>query len=340
MKFAIGTVSEARLPEMSQRAQLVEKLGFEQLWVADERLMHNVCVTLALAAQSTTSLRLGTAVTNPYTRNPALTAAAIASVDELSGGRTVLGIGAGGGLENYGLERRRPVTAIREAVHAIQRLTAGERVDVGGEVFSFRGAELNFKPLRQVPIYIAARGPKILELAGEIADGVIVGGFAKPDGIAFAKAHVERGLERSKRDWADLHRVAWLYTSVHPDRERARSAVSDLVVASLVTSRPILDRIGVELSQALRHELDQADWILTQDLTHRASTSLDDGLLDSFSVAGTAAECAAKLASVAACGFDQIALVVQVPEGSTPEEQIRLIAEDVLPQVGALGVPA
>lgn len=121
MRFGIGTKGEYPPGRWANLVRVVESAGFDTLWVADERLYRNVYTTLTQAAMASTRLQLGTAVTNPYVRPPAVTTAAIASVDELSGGRTVLGLGPGGSATGaLGIERHHPVRALREAMAIIR----------------------------------------------------------------------------------------------------------------------------------------------------------------------------------------------------------------------------
>jgi len=321
------------LRDLGTRAELVERLGFDRFWLPDERLTRNVYAGLTVAALHTRKLQLGIAVTNPYTRNAALTAAAAATVDELSGRRVALGLGAGGGLGHYGIERSRPAVAVREAVHVIRELLAGKAVTFDGSYLRMNDARLDFAAARQIPIYIAARGPKLLELAGEIADGAIIGGFASDQGIEHAKAAIGQGLKRAGRDWADIDLVAWLYTSVADDPAAARRAVSRLVTTSLVTSRPILPTIGVEIPAPLRDCLEASGWTVSAEAIDRCSQFLSDEVLDAFSVAGTPEACARKVAHVARHGVSEIAFVSLPAAGDTPERLAERLAGEVLPLV-------
>ena len=122
--------------EVASRARHMESAGFTDMWVPDERLLRNVYIALATIAESTTSIGMGPGVTNPYTRHPAHTAAAIATLDELSGGRATLAFGAGGGLDAYGITRTKPVDTLREAIHIVRELTAGGKHSFEGKVFS------------------------------------------------------------------------------------------------------------------------------------------------------------------------------------------------------------
>src|SRR5207245_1462661 len=175
-------------------------------------------------------------------------------------GRLSLGFGAGGGLGHYGVDRSRPAVAVREAVNVTRALLNGKPVTFDGLYVRMHEARLDFPAARQIPIYIAARGPKLLELAGEIADGAIIGGFASRQGIEHAKTAIGRGLSRAGRTWDDIDLVAWLYTSTADDPAAARRAVSRLVTTSLVTSRPILETIGVRIPAPLRDCLAASGW--------------------------------------------------------------------------------
>jgi 5,10-methylenetetrahydromethanopterin reductase len=330
---SLATVVDVPLRDVAARAAAAERHGFDRLWLPDERLTRNVYTALTVAALSTTKIELGVGVTNPYTRNPALTAAAAATVDELSGGRLSLGFGAGGGLDHYGVARREPVRAVREAIEIVRRLTAGERVDHSGRHFTMRDAGLDFPALRTVPVYVAARGPRLLELAGEVADGAILGGFASPRGLAYALAAVETGIRRRSALTPRPQVVAWLYASVADDSRAARAAVAGLVAASLMTSRSILERIGIELPAAFRRHVEATGWSLAPESMAAAARLVSEDLIDDFSVAGTPAECRAKLKAIAAEGVDEIALVALPGERQSADDVAARLAADVLPGI-------
>lgn len=333
MKFGLAALVDVPMSRLAARARLVEQLGFDQLWIPDERLLRNVYVSLATAASHTERIALGTAVTNPYTRNPAVTAAAIATIDELSGGRTVLGLGAGGGLDAYGIDRDHPAARLEETVDIVRALTRGGTTSYHGRWFELTDTHLDFLPLRQIPVHLAARGPKILELAGRIADGVIIGGFAQPGGLAWAKQAVARGLTTAGRSWADIETTAWTFVSVSEDRTAAREAVSRMVLAAMISSRPILDDIGVALPPELRDRLDAEGWTMGSDLSHMA-TMLTDEIVDAFAVHGTAEDCIGRLAAIRDAEVDQVGFVVLPPAGDSVEDVAIRLAESVMPAFG------
>ena len=331
LQVGVAALVETPMPALAELARTVEECGYDQFWVPDERLLRNVYISLTTIAGATSRIGLGTGVTNPYTRHPAHTAAAIATIDELSGGRAQLALGAGGGLEAYGLARRQPVQALRETIEIVKGLTAGQTITMDGQLFTLRDAHLDFTPLRPVPVYLAGRGPRILQLAGEVADGVIIGGFTKAGGIGYAQQHVQTGLARAGRPSSAIDQVSWVYICAHQERQAARLAVSKIVLASLITSRAILDQIGVELPETLRAHLDATDWRFPQEAPEQISAMLPDQIVDAFSVYGTPAECVAKLQAIRACGIDHFSFVLFPAAGQTRASLARLLADEVMP---------
>src|SRR5271155_2246141 len=137
----LGVLPAAQLA--AERARLAEACGFDAVWLADERFYREVYAVLAQVALATRRVRLGPCVTDPFVRHPALTAMAIATLDEISDGRAMLGLGAGvSGFAELGIRPSKPPRAIRESIDLIRALLRGEQVDVGGEVFSFRDGYL------------------------------------------------------------------------------------------------------------------------------------------------------------------------------------------------------
>lgn len=182
MRTSINVIPECPLAEIVELAVAAERLGFDRCWVYDEGLVtRDVYVTLAAIAAATTSLQLGPGITNPYTRHPAQTASAIASLDEQSGGRAFLGIGAGGSLtlDPIGLARHKPLTAVRDVIAVARKLFSGVAVDHDGPTATLRSAQMVYGRA-DTEIWLAGRGPKMLALGGEVADGVMLDFIHKP----------------------------------------------------------------------------------------------------------------------------------------------------------------
>ena len=157
----------------TELAVLAERLGYRRCCVYDEGLAtRDVFVTLAAIAAGTAEIQLGTGITNPFVRHPGATVTAIASIDEISGGRTFLGLGAGGGLtlDPLAIRRARPVEAVRFMVETTRRLLAGDVVDAIGPISSYTGARFGYGRA-DIPIFMAGRGPRMTALGAELADG-------------------------------------------------------------------------------------------------------------------------------------------------------------------------
>src|SRR5262249_8690810 len=187
---------------LAPTAQLAERTGFDYLWLADERFFREVYSSLTLCALRTERIALGTCVTDPYSRHPALTALAIATLDEISGGRAVLGMGAGvSGFSELGIKRERPGVAMREAVELIRRLLTGEPVNYAGSTVRLEGGHLDGTPRRaDVPVYIAPQRPVGCRAAGRVADGAIMQGCVAEPLFRFFKDTVARGAREAGRD--------------------------------------------------------------------------------------------------------------------------------------------
>jgi 5,10-methylenetetrahydromethanopterin reductase len=318
---------------IAERAHVAEVLGFDRIWLPDERLRRSVYVALTACALKTEKLGLGVGVTNPYTRHPAVTAATIASIDELRPGNVVLGLGAGGQLSHLGLAPERPRAAVRETIRTVRRLTGGLADVTNGDERDLRGVgdRLEFGE-RAIPVYIASRGPGLLSLAGELADGVIVGGFADLLGFRFATQQVEAGISKAGRQPSDVRRVAWMYTSLDSNPDRALTAVRPIVLASMITSRNVLDDIGVVLPPRLQEQLDESEWKLSnQDLAH-AAEQLNEDIVSAFSLAGRVDECAERLATLIAEGIDEVVFVCFPPPGKSVVELAESIMGDLVPR--------
>jgi 5,10-methylenetetrahydromethanopterin reductase len=222
----------------------IEKLGFDHLWLTDSSLHARNCYAyLTLAAASSSRLLLGTAVTNPVTRHPAITAAAAATVDEISGGRLILGIGAGDRpLLALGL-RPGPLATLEAAVAGIRRLWRGEEVELAAPGFSMSHAHLRFPARAGIPVYISASGPKTLELAGRIADGVILLVGLFPEALAWAVSKVARGAETAGR--ARPHVAVFAYGAIDEDEQAAMERSRSIAAWFPQTAPHICDMAGL-----------------------------------------------------------------------------------------------
>lgn len=188
---------------MARRARLAEYRGYDSLWVTERYFQEETFSLLGFLAAATERIELGVGVVNPYTRHPGLTAMAAATVDRLSAGRLLLGLGRSdpGVIEDtLGIPYGDPRETLAEAVDVIRRLLARETVDQPDARFAVRDASLAVRPLRPTPIYLAAIGPRALRLAGAIADGVLLNAYVPAAYVPHAVAEVRAGAEEAGRD--------------------------------------------------------------------------------------------------------------------------------------------
>jgi len=320
----------------AEYARQLEDWGYDTIWCPDERFERSPYVVLALAAGATKGSRLGVSVTNPYTRHPLITGSAVATLNELSGGRAVLGLGAGAStlFERHGMERPHPPTvAIKEALEMLRPFLEGGRVDHAGRTHRLTGADIDFES-RPVPIYVAARGPRLLQLAGEVADGVIVGSLTSKEGLKYALGNVELGLERSGRGMDELEVVLWAYTAISEDGAEARGRVRGLVASSMWSSRSILGRLGVDMEDWEPLEKEMKDGLRRGMPPNRvyssAAARLNDALIDAWSLAGDVESVAGSVKTAFRVGVDQVAILAMGDSRAERMETQRAFAEGVM----------
>src|SRR5205809_3223795 len=219
-------------------AEHAEILGYESLWIADTGAGPDAFVVAAVAAAVTRRVRIGTAVVPIYTRALPVLAAGAGSVAQLTPGRFILGLGISSEtiVDTWGgVPFRRPFTRMRETVAVLRQMLAGERVSFAGKTVRTRNFRLVSPPPRPVPIYVAALMPPMLELAGEIADGVILN-FMPAEAVPRMLAHVRTGAARAGRDAAELEVVARFQTVVTDDVPAARAAIRQMMGPYFATS--------------------------------------------------------------------------------------------------------
>jgi 5,10-methylenetetrahydromethanopterin reductase len=217
------------------RARKAEANGYSAVWVPDERFHREVYSCLGQIAAATSRVLVGPSVIDPYARHPALTAMAIATLDEISSGRAILGIGAGiSGFAEMQIDRRKPARAMREAIEVIRVLLRGETVDYQGEVISLHQGCLAFTPPRaRIPIYVGANGPLGQRMAARIADGLIVQACASVEEVQALRIAIGEGERRAGRDTDKVKLIAALRVCITDDSRAARDAVRPTVARYL-----------------------------------------------------------------------------------------------------------
>lgn len=336
IEASIGLMQSLPPARLVSAIQLCDELGYHTLWYGSEKFFRDPYIGLAVAALHSKSLRLGTYIADPYTMHPALIAVAIATLDELSAGRAILLLGAGGtGLFRLGLSRERPAQALRESITVIRRLLAGELVTFDGEVLHLNGVQLSFPTRANIPIYVASRGDRVLSMAGELADGVMIATYAEPRGIRHALERVASGAGKRGLSWTDLAVLSRVDGWIDADGERARAAVRPMVARLLAASYPdrsFVDASGVQIPAPLEAILSRRN----REEATAAADLVPDELVNAFTWAGTADEVAAKIAAVVELGIERITFMPHPPPGQLMEQGLRAFIRDVMPRVDAL----
>lgn len=312
VKFGVGMAPVEPLKKVVATARLAEDLGFEYVVHADQRFAgeKDVFVTLAADALNTRRIQLGPCVSDPYTRIPAMLAVAIASLDELSGGRAVLGLGAGGsGFAQMHLERKHVNQALRETIVMIRALLRGEAVTFEGRLYQLTNAQLKFDVRPNIPIFLATRSPINLELAGELADGALIATYVSKEQLQFAVDRVRAGAEKAGRRLEDVKLISWVYTSISDDGRQAVENVRWFVTQALINTSPeayaeILEGFHEGLPGFLSKCREMGrDGI---EAAYRDRAYLTDDVIKRFSVAGTADDCIAKIREINSFGINDI----------------------------------
>jgi 5,10-methylenetetrahydromethanopterin reductase len=313
--------------EFRQRVREVEAGGFSHLWLTDSSLHARDCYSyLTLAAIESRTLRLGTAVTHPHSRHPAVNLVAITTVDELSGGRAIYGIGSGDRpVTELGL-RSAKVQVVRQMVETSRQLLAGETLDWTGEAFSFRDAQLRFYRRADLPIYLAASGPKMLGLVGEIADGglVLAGQFS--ESLSYVFQNVARGVEQAQRDLSEVQLFFMLYGSLGSDRRQAVEESRAMAAWFCQTVPQYVEMAGFdrELIERVRAAYSGGEFHHARE----AAKLCPDDMVDLFTLSGTPQDAVARIERLLQLGARAFNFF---PIGPDRWESIRLFAENVIP---------
>ena len=293
--------------EAIEYVQYAEQKGFEAVWQADSRLVREATVPMAAFAASTDTIKVGSGVLDMWTRNPARLAATFSTLDDLAPGRILCGLGAWWDplASKVGVDRRRPLGAMREVVTVVRALLADENVTFDGDYVHLEDVELDYvhQPRRpkDVPIYIGATGMKMMALTGEIADGVVLNYLVSPDYNRRAMDALAEGAARAGRTVDDLDRPQLVVCSLADDRAEALDAARLLVTQYLGQQPHIMAASGVPDSL-----LDQVNavltWPATMEQVEAASKLVPDDIVQMLCAAGTAEECRAKVDEYVANG--------------------------------------
>ena len=281
-------------------AQYAESKGFDAVWQAESRLVREATVPMAAFASVTERIKVGSGVVDCWSRNPARLAATFSTLDDLAPGRVILGIGAWWDplAQKVGIDRSKPLRVMREIVTSVRALLHNETVTFHGEYVHLDGVELDYvyqdRRPKDVPIYIGATGMQMMELTGEIADGVVLNYLVSPDYNDQALEALSRGAHKAGRSLDDIDRPQLVVCSVHEDRQTALDMARLMVTQYLGQQPHIMKASGVPQSL-----LDKVAEVLTWPATHEqveaASKLVPDEIVELLTASGTPDEARAKV---------------------------------------------
>ena len=310
--------------------QLAEQLGYESAWVAEGHGGDQFSI-LTACATATSRIKLGTSITSVFVRTAPTIAMSAASVDYFSGGRFILGLGTSHKVQvepEHGLEFTRPVARLRECMDIIRAILRDGDVSYHGEVYDIERFDLWFQPLRrEVPIYVAAVFPRMLETCGEISDGTILT-WCTLDHAANAARHVAAGAERAGRSPADVEVATLLPCAVSDDRDEARDRMRQ-PIAAYAGRFPRYRRLMAEAGFAEEIEDVRVAW--QQGHTQEALALVPPGLIDKIGLVGTPEECRAKLDDYRQAGIT-LPIISPRPSGGDAKEQAMAIISACAPR--------
>jgi 5,10-methylenetetrahydromethanopterin reductase len=340
MSIDLLILGNAPIERMLERVKLAEDNGYDTAWLADERFYREVYSCLTYFAQRTSRVKVGPCVTDPYARHPALTAMAIATLDEISNRRAILGIGAGiSGFAELGIDRKKPARAIREAIELIRMLLRGEKVTYKGEVVQFTEGKLSFAPVRsEIPIYVASNGPIGQKTAGAVADGAIMEACGNVQEVKAFRAVLDAGAKQAGRDPKAVRLSARLNTCIAADGGSARDALRPTVARLLGAARLkflTAEEQGLTLPPDLVASVAGAAYASGFAPYLPLLPHVTDRHVRSFTLAGDVAEVTAQVIELRSAGVDDVIVMPFAAEGSTIEDTITKFGSEVWPAVQA-----
>lgn len=295
------------LRDAIEYVRYAEARGFEAVWQAESRLVRDAIVPMAAFAATTERIQVGSGVINNWTRNAALIAQTFSTLDDLAPGRILCGLGVWWEplASKVGVRRRKPLQAMREMVEVVRRLLRMEKVTFKGEFIDVEEIEIDIvhgdRSPKSVPLYIGATGMKMMELSGEIADGVLLNYLVSPAYNREAMAHLQAGAEKAGRTLAAIDRPQLIVCSLDEDRGRALDNARKLVTQYLGQQPHIMKASGV--SQEVLDDIGRVlTWPAEEHQIREAMKRVPDEVVQLITASGTPDECRAKVAEYIEAG--------------------------------------
>jgi 5,10-methylenetetrahydromethanopterin reductase len=316
------------LEEATVLAVLAEELGYDSIWIPDQTFHRDPYVMLSAVARATKEIGIGLGVTTPYARHPIQIARAIGTLDELSDGRVMLGLGAGNKkmfLDKLGIEQKGAASLLRQTVKCIRELFAGKTVEWSSPAFRLNQVRLEFPTRSDIPIFIASRSPLMLKVGGEVADGVIAEALFTPGAVHYVRERITLGAEKSGRNREDVQHICWQVLDVNEDRDAAVKALKPWAAHIIgASSREFAKRMGIDEQIAGRIQSAYAKAGVEAAAEHVGADEVD-----AIAIAGDGDHCRWMVERISAQGIDTVSFLVR----GSPEAKKRTLygfAESVI----------
>lgn len=322
-RAALGLGGNIPVRRAVEYARYAEAQGLDSCWLHEAYWNRDALTYLTAIAAGTRRLGLGTGCINPYTRHPVLIASTLATLDELSDGRVLMGFGTGypARLDEQGIAHPHPAAAMRESIGLIRRLWQGEKVTHAGRAFSLTNVAITVRPAHPIPVYLAGWGPRMLRLAGEACEGYLARAVESRVSCRRLIGTVRAAAETSGRRADGVEFAAYLLCAVDRAREAARSAMRRdpfVVYQFAVIDERVLQESGVD--PACKQRIGEA---FRRGDHEAASRQIGNELLDAFTLAGTPDDMLERLAAYAEAG---VGLPILQPV-STEDADVRRVID-------------
>ncbi len=348
VKISIELVPDESIEHLVDYSVAAEEAGFDFIWVTDHYNNRNLWCTLTAIAFATKRVMMGPGVTNPYHTSPALSAAAAVTLNEISEGRAVIGLGAGDKvtLEALGIEREKPVSTVVESIQCVKALTQGKRVSMDGRAIRFQGAKLSMverEPLRdgqgnpvfkdgkrvrigpKIPVYAGVQGPLMIQETAAVADGLLINA-SHPLDFEVAMNIIRKGATKAGRDIKELDIGAYTACSIAKSRGEAMSGATKIIVAYIVAGAPEAVLIRHDLNLKKCQDIKRA---LRRGRHRLAHEKVSDRMVEAFAIVGNPEYCIQCMEELRKTGVTHF--VAGSPLGPDKINAIKMIGQHVIP---------
>ena len=327
VQFSIAISGDREIEEYISIAKVVDQSDFSNLSIYDDLMFKPAWPILSIIAINTERIKIGPAVLNPYLTHPAVIAANISVIDEISKGRAFVGIGRGAFLDFLNIKSEKPISAVKEAIEIIRSLSTGTKKSFHGEIFSLKeGAFFRWNAdHRKIPIMVGTWGKSMSTLAGEKADEVKASPLWNSDYARTLRSQIDQGAISAGRAPSEIGLTLGVLTSIHNDSDVAKEYARNSLAIYLPHLYPMTEVMGVPAN-----EIDNVRKLSNLGKYSEASKLISDETLNNFSLYGSPGEIRSKITSlIDTAPVDKIEF--GTPHGPNSFEAINLLKNEVIP---------